>query len=191
MVNRISEYLWNMAGRKWFFIALVGYLLMGAVVMPLCAKLISDVAGKPTEILDLQFGGYTKERAQNIIAAYGDEGRALVVKVSAIADSIYPIAYTFFFVITIAWIYKAGNRHGVVYNHLHLFPFLIMVVDYCENFFLIRMIGEFPNLSERTVLIASFFTNVKWSMVVILLLMFFGGLGLLLADKLKNRRNSA
>ena len=78
MINRISEYLWSMAGRKWFFIALVGYLLMGAVVMPLCAKWISDVAGKPTEILDLQFGGYTTEKAHNIIAVYGDEGRALV-----------------------------------------------------------------------------------------------------------------
>lgn len=154
-------------------------------------KRVSEVAGKPVEILDLQYKGYTPERARQLIDSYGEEGRKLVIQFSTIADSAYPFVYTFFFIVTIAWIYKEGNRHGVVYNHLHLFPFVLMAVDFCENFFIVRMIRQYPHIQEQTVLIGSFFTTVKWALVAIQLLMILGGLLLLIMDKIRNKGVSA
>jgi hypothetical protein len=183
MLQRLSDYLLSIANRKTFAAALVVYLVFGAYVMPQGAKKFEEISGKKVEILDLQLS-YSPDKAKAILADYNDAGRAFAIKFGLIADTVYPLAYTFLFLIITAMIFKGLANYNVRTGYLHLFPLLILPVDYLENISLVNLMTSYPNLSDASIHIASAFTSLKWGLVGILAFITLGGLALLAVKRL-------
>lgn len=152
--------------------------------MPQGVKMFQEISGKPDiQVLDLQFC-YSPEKARSIISDYGEEGRGLAIKFGLIADTVYPMTYTFYFIIILTWILKGLSVYGIRYKNLHLFPLLILLVDYLENINLANLFRTYPSFSDVQVHIASFFTSLKWSLVGVLAVLILCALIWLLQKKL-------
>lgn len=178
-MEKLSAFLWRIAGWKTFAAALPVYLILGAYIMPKGAEYINQLNGAECKILDLQFH-YPVERASEIISCYSDEGRAFAVKFELIADSVYPISYTFLLIIIIAWIYKSiAKKGGAVPAYIHLFPITTMLIDYCENTGIVSMLNSYPNISSTTATITAALTATKWSSLFIQVFIILAGLMML------------
>ena len=55
---------------------------------------------------------------------------------------------------------------GLGIRYIHLFPFLVMLADYSENACIIRMLRTFPDFTDNLAQLSSFFTSLKWSLLV-------------------------
>lgn len=183
MINKIAIFFWEIASWKTFLAGLILYLFFGGYVMPAGVKAFEETSGHKVEILDLQFS-YSLERATSIISDYSDSGRKLAIKFGLIADTIYPLSYTFFFTIMFTLILKALSNYGIRYRYLHLFPLLILVTDYFENIGLATMFFYYPNFSNTHVVVTSLLTTTKWSLLILLGVMMIAGLIALTYQKL-------
>ncbi len=166
MLQKIADFFWRIAGWKTFVAALLIYIVFGAVVMPKGAQMMQQISGKNVEILDLQFG-YTPEKARAIISQYGDNGRAFAAKFELIADTFYPISYTFLFLMIMGWVFKLLAPYGFRIRYIHLLPFLVMLADYSENACIVSMLKGYPDISDRLATISSLFTSLKWSLLAV------------------------
>jgi hypothetical protein len=165
MLNKIAAFFWRIAGWKTFLPALLVYAVFAGYVMRHGAERIEEISGKKIEILDIQFS-YTPERAKAIIAQYGDAGRDFAATFELIGDTLYPITYTFLFLVIMAWVFKSLSVYGFRVRYIHLFPFLVMLADYSENACIIRMLRTFPDFTDNLAQLSSFFTSLKWSLLV-------------------------
>lgn len=182
MIKRLSDFFLNIAGLRTFLAALAIYLVFGAYVMPTGAKTFQEKAGQKVEILDLQFN-YNPAQARQIIDKYGQEGRSYAIQFGLVADTFYPMAYTFLFLIITSLIFKNLKNKGLNTGSLHLFPLVIVPVDYLENLSIANLMLKYPQVSDNEILIASFFTSFKWCLVAGLILIILGALVLMLTKK--------
>ncbi len=188
MLNKLSDFFGRIAGLKTFLAGLALDLLFNILVMPWGAETFNDLSGHKVEVLDLKFS-YSPETARAIIGAYSEAARSFAIKFGLIADTIYPLAYTFFFTITLSWILKSLSAYNIKVKHLHLFPLLILLLDYCENIGIASLMASYPNFSDLQVYITSFLTSLKWGMVGILIAIILSGLVALAGKRLLNRSN--
>ncbi len=160
------------------------YIFFGAVVMPAGVNKISEVSGKKVDILDLKFS-YTPEMARHVISEYGDSGRKYAIQFGLIADTLYPISYTFLFVVLTAWIFKAINP--IKFSRVLLLPLIIPMVDYGENLNIAVLMYDYPQLKDWQVHLSSLFTSLKWSLVGLQVLVIVGALFWLVYQKLSTK----
>jgi hypothetical protein len=186
MFQKISSFFKRIAGWKSFLAALIIYLIFGGGVMQYAAKTISEKAGKPVQILDLQFS-YSPEKARAILSEYTPEARHYCALFNAIGDSIYPIVYTALFILALAWIYKPFNKQNKIFANIHMLPLAVMLIDYCENIFIVTMLRTFPDFSDNVARTGSFFTSLKWTLVALCAFVVVYGLAMLSINKLAKR----
>ena len=175
MIKRISDYFLHIANLKTLAVATAVYLVFAAYVMPQGAKRFEEINGTKVSILDLQFS-YNPVQAKAILANYNAEGRSYAIKFGLIADTFYPMAYTFLFSIITTLIFKRLSRYEVRTGYLHLFPLLILPVDYGENTGIVTLMKKYPDLSNADVYFTSFLTSLKWSLLAGLLIIIVGAL---------------
>ena len=175
MIEKISDFFWRIANWKTFLLGLIVYLIFGGYVMPHGAKTFNDLSGKKVEVMDLQFF-YTPEKAREIISQYSDAARNFAIQFGLMADTVYPVAYTFLFLIITTLIFKGLAKYNITYKYLHLFPLIILPVDYFENICVATLFKTYPNFSNGLAYLATFFTTLKWSLVILLLLIVIAGL---------------
>ena len=166
MLDKIGDFFWRIAGLKSFIAALLIYLVFGGWVMPQGAQRIQELSGKKVEILDLQFS-YSPERAKAILANYNDASRDFAIKFGLIADTLYPMSYTFLFLVIIGWVFKSLAGYGFRIRYIHLLPFLVMLVDYGENICIATLLKSFPDVSDNLINVSSMFTSLKWSLLAV------------------------
>lgn len=182
MLAKVSGWFYRISNIKTLLAAIAVYLVFGAYVMPTGAKTFTAKAGQQVEILDLQFN-YTPAKARQIIDLYSTEARAYAVKFGLIADTLYPLAYTFLFLIITSLIFKNLKDKGIDTGSLHLFPLVIVPVDYLENISIANLLLKYPHLTDNEIRVASFFTSLKWCLVAGLVLIIAGGFVTLLLKK--------
>lgn len=183
MLEKTANFFWRIAGWKTFAAGVLIYFVFGGYVMPNGAKHFNELSGKEVQVMDLQFS-YTPEKARSIISDYKVEARNYAIKFGLIADTIYPLAYTFLFIIIMAWIFKSLAVYGFSFRFIHLFPLSILLADYAENLNLVRLFRNFPDITNAQIQMASAFTTLKWSLLVVQVLIILGGLGILLYKKM-------
>lgn len=186
MFRKIVNFTIEQSNLTTWLIALTLYLLTGGILMPYGASRISEAAGHPVEILDLQFS-YNKERVIEILSSYTERARTLAAIFNATADSFYPVIYTLLFIITICWIFKNVNGGRDYLKVLLVLPIAIMLVDYLENNYIINLLNNFPKINDTDVLYSSLFTTTKWSLVFLQISVILCGLLLLIWQKVKSK----
>lgn len=159
---KVTDFLIQTANRKSFALAVIIYLIFGVGIMPWGASKFNKLSGKEVKVVDLQVTGYNLTTANEILADYSPEARVYAAKFGLIADSLYPLAYTWLYFITFAWILKASRSDSATLRLAFVFPLLTMVVDFIENYHIGQLMYSFPEITERSVATSSLFTQTKW-----------------------------
>ncbi|NLD48684.1 MAG: hypothetical protein GX660_16090 [Clostridiaceae bacterium] len=138
---------------------IVMYILINGSPFGL-AKLMEITGGH--SILDMEMiKGYSVDKAYDILTALGEEGRAFEMKYIIPLDFPFPLAYGFFFFITLTVIAKkifTGMKKPWLIGLIALFGALC---DWLENIMVIILLQNYPNQLDGIVKSASFFTQLK------------------------------
>lgn len=147
--------------KKSILILLVINLIFPTIIFPL-------FHGSPDNIpLDLQFS-YTPEKAYQLLAQFSAEDLKTYQIVELTVDVVYPLLYGFFLSLLIFQFRK---------NYvLAIVPLLAILADLFENTGIVVLISSLPKQLNTVASITSIFSSLKWSLIVIsiLLIVIFG-----------------
>lgn len=146
-------------------------LFMGAFFPFLVGKLRALSGGGA--LLDTLFY-YPPEKAAEMIASYGDEGRRLYLWMLLSADLLYPMIYGALLALLLV---KAGRRLSGRCAWLGRFvwlPCLPVLADYGENAAIGIMLWLYPGGPKILAHLASFFTTAKWTSLLAVSLLIAG-----------------
>lgn len=173
MLTKLSQFF-NRYATGWnvlIFFAL--QMLFNLVVFPYFQAY--GVDGKALPVLDLRFG-FTPDDAYEVINLYGDEGRAKMLFIGQVVDSIYPLVYTLFDILAITFLFNKILPTGSRLRILNLFPIFAMVFDFLENHFVGKLITIYPEHNDATAHLASTFNQLKWTCAAVGILLIVIGL---------------
>ena len=126
---------------------LIGMIIVGLTIFVLAlsilmvpySSVIEENNGEDLTCLQIPF---TKSRAELIINSYNDEARAAARSLHLPGDLLFPIGYALLYAGLIGLIIRKQEgqwlRVGLV---IMFFPFVAMVFDWIENFFILRMLA--------------------------------------------------
>jgi len=138
------------------------------------------------KLLDLYFS-YTPGQAYDYLAALGVEGRSAYVRMTLTSDLAFPVIYSLTLSIALMLILRKLYQSTSPFRYLCLFPFLITIIDWCENLSLAFVTRAFPMRTDAIINSASFFTSLKWSLVVLTVLLLLAAAALLAVVAVRNR----
>jgi len=122
------------------------------------------------KLLDLHFY-YSSFQVYEHLTALGEDGRSAYTCMALSADLVFPVIYSLALSVALMLTLKKLCPPASRFRYLCLFPFLIVIIDWCENLSLAFVVQTFPEQVAWIVSFASFFTSLKWSLVVITVLM--------------------
>ncbi|NQY86741.1 MAG: hypothetical protein HRT51_03170 [Colwellia sp.] len=166
MLRRIIAWQQHWATQKTLVVFAIGYIIFPVYLLP---QILPE--GRP---LDLHLY-YSAEDAYNLIKSYGEYNRARYIVGSLTIDIIYPLYYaTFLGLILRFFIEKIDEQHGK-WQYFSLSPYIIMLIDFCENLTVITLLSIFPQRNEYLAELASVLTSTKWLLffMVSILLVYF------------------
>jgi hypothetical protein len=101
--------------------------------------------------------GYDREDINSQMLLYGEAGRALHLRFTLILDMVFPFAYGAFF----GGLLVLAARG--IFDRAILAPVVaVMLLDFSENIQLALMLGQFPDLSDGQISMASATTMAKF-----------------------------
>lgn len=151
--------------------ALVSTCMAAAAAVYTCMVLITlahlqDVSGG-MPVFDMRPTGYDMEDAQNLLAALGPAGRQYYLWRQIPLDLVYPALFGFSFFLLAIWL---GVKLQAFQRSLTVCAYIAVaaaVFDYVENFLIILILRDFPNLSDTLVGAANMATVVKSGLVTV------------------------
>lgn len=123
-------------------------------------------------LLDLHFS-YSPEQVHEHLIVLGMEGRAAYKCMALTSDLAFPIVYSFTFSVAIMLVLRELLSPASRLRYLSLLPFLIVIIDWCENLSLAWVTDIFPERANEIVNFASYCTSMKWSLVALMVLLLF------------------
>lgn len=132
------------------------------------------------QALDLKFA-YTVDDAYQALNELDQEERARYEFGILAFDMPYLLIYGLLFSGILLKLFKN--------NWIVLLPFSIMVMDFFENLFVLRILQLFPIQNEKHATFASIFTSCKWVLIGILVVLSLVGLVLLVVKKMLPKSN--
>ena len=108
---------------------------------------------------------YRPEKAYDMIAAYGEQGRRYYATIALTLDTIFPLLSAAAFSLTIARVFRAAfSRESVLHRALFV-PIGAMVADLLENAGIVTMLLNYPRELRTIALLTSSMSTVKWTAV--------------------------
>ena len=153
--------------------------LFPAVLFP--AYGIGDI-----KLLDLHFS-YSPDLVYKHLAALGEEGRSAYTRMALTSDLVFPVVYSLALSVALMLVLQKLFPPASRFRYLCLFPFLIIIVDWCENLSLAFVTYAFPEPVDWIVNSASFFTSLKWTLVVLTVLMLLTAVTIRIVSSLRGR----
>lgn len=133
---------------------------------------------------------YRPEKAYDMIAAYGYDGRRYYATIALTLDTIFPLLSALTFGLVLARLFhRAFSREGVLHRALFV-PVSAMMADLLENAGIVTMLLSYPKRLRAIALLTSSFSTVKWTAVAAESLLVVIGLIAWLIDALRGRRSA-
>ena len=173
-MKNISDFFIRISNWKTLLLFFIIYLCFNLYFLPKGFKDIVPTEDKNLPILDLQFG-YNPERVKEIVAMYTGEAKEAYIFNCAVVDGIYPVVYMFFFAIIFSLVFYKWKINPW-FKYMNLFSFIIVVLDYLENYHIIRMLKNFPGNIDSLAVSCSAVTLLKWIFAGIAFTMILGGI---------------
>lgn len=146
-------------------------LVMIRWIVPNASSKVIDYACDPenAEILDIKQFGFSKAEAYQALEAMGEEGRGHYVSFHRREDLAFPFVYGLYLTLTVFLL--LGRRWKPQIRYLILIiPIIAMLADLTENHHVVMLVGEFPDLGRRTLILASSANAIKWGALILTLL---------------------
>jgi hypothetical protein len=170
MKDQFLHFLRKMARWYWLLILFVFQLVfMWAFrgLFPYSVEKIQQITGgrglPDSEIY------YTYHQLFQVFDAYGETGRAMYLQIQLI-DMVYPVVYSLLLAGILMALYKRSR-----FEHVVFIPFMAALFDYVENILLRTSVQAFPAMNDAVVQIAAMATLLKWSLLVLSLLLMIPG----------------
>lgn len=148
------------------FIFLLLFICFNAFVFPF---FISQYGLENQIILDLS-PGFSPDLAYDTMHSYGVHGRKGVLIITGVVDMIYPLIYSMLLMFVMSRLKSFAPKFLNEIKQFFLIPLLIFLFDFLENISILTMIKLFPNRNDPISLAASFFGMLKWSFVLLCIL---------------------
>jgi hypothetical protein len=169
----LSNFFIRFAKAWIILVAFVVVLIFEAIVLP-GARATIEAASGGTGTLDLVFF-YGPATANDMIASYGDAGRAAYRTTELTADLLFPIAYTLLMALSITWLFQRAFDKGSAVQYLNLAPVGAFLFDLLENIGVVILLSSFPNQPFVVTLLTTVFSGLKWVFVFFsFILLIFG-----------------
>jgi len=120
--------------------------------------------------LDLYFS-YSPDQVYQHLAALGTKGRSTSVSMALTTDMVFPVVYSMALSVVLVLVLRKLLPPERRLRYLCLFPFLIILADWCENVSLSMVMRTYPGRTDTIVIFASTFTSLKWMLIILTLLM--------------------
>jgi hypothetical protein len=135
--------------------------VFSAFLIPSAGDKLKSISGG-VGFIDLLFS-YTPETIQSMLNSYGNEGISFYKNFTITIDLFYPIIYSLFLALLIAWLFKKSISTESKMHYLSIVPLFSWIFDWLENINILIMLYIYPNIPHFVVNISSICTSIKWS----------------------------
>lgn len=137
-------------------------------------------------LLDLHFS-YNPDQVYEHLSMLGTKGRSAYARMALTSDLLFPVSYSLALSVALMLVLRKLILPESRFRYLCLFPFLIVIVDWCENLSLAFVTRTFPERANTIISFASVFTSLKWTLVVLTTLMLVLGLTVWATKSIRGR----
>lgn len=162
-METLHQFLNRIANLKTFFVLLAAYVVFPGYILKNAEVNINQFAGKPIGPIDLTFG-LNPSKTLEMVAAYGEQGRAYYAQGEMTMDVIYPIVYTFLFAVILTLLFR--NKPYTPFRYVNLLPFVTMLFDFIENVFIVMLLYRYPEQSMMVAVLCEIAKLLKWLSLV-------------------------
>jgi hypothetical protein len=159
-MKRIKEIIYKYSSGKrvlWLFILTnLVYAFMLIITIP---KTMTFSNGM--KLLDMMPAGYDSEYINRLFEALGENGRNVYLYNQIPVDMIYPFLFAISYCLLIAYFLKKINKLNSLFFYLCFLPVIAGIADYLENFGIISMLINYPNLSQISMTTTNVFSITK------------------------------
>ena len=180
----LSPLLRSVSGRTILILVAVLALFSLAVVRPLYDR-IETFSGGIGAIDALIV--YTPERAYEMIAAYGQQGRQYYATIALTVDTAFPFLLALTFSLILASVFRRAFARAEVQHRAVLVPVAALAADLLENAGIVALLLSYPKRLPAVAVLASAFSTTKWTAVAAEATLVFVGLLALLIQKTQQR----
>lgn len=167
MTDKLLTLLTKFATGKWVIVFLFLVIAINAFALP--------VIYPRFETLDLQ-SSYSPERAYQLIASYGEEGRQYYTLIELTLDAIYPLLSALMFSSLTIFLFRRVFPLNSFWQKLPLLGLIVMLVDYLENTGIVVMLLSYPRRLDLVAQAANMFTVAKFGLSQLELILIVIGL---------------
>lgn len=149
----------NISGGKvliFFILTNLIYVFMLTITIPKTMEFSDGM-----KLLDMMPTGYNSEYIQTLFSTLGEDGRGVYLFNQIPVDMIYPFLFGIGYCLLIAYFLKKLNKFNSLFFYLCLLPVIAGLADYLENFGIITMLNNYPNLSQISMTTTNIFSIVK------------------------------
>jgi len=149
----------NLTGKRillLFFLTNIVYAVMLTITIP---KVMTFSNGM--KLLDMMPTGYDSEYINSLFEALGEGGRHAYLYSQLPVDMIYPFLFGISYCLMIGYFLKKINKLDSAFFYLCFLPVIAGIADYLENFGIITMLNNYPDLSQSSMNATNYFSIVK------------------------------
>lgn len=139
-----------------FVLTNIVYAFMLIVTIPKTMELSNGM-----KLLDMMPAGYDVNYVSELFNLLGEYGRGVYLTNQIPVDMIYPALFGLTYCLLLAYLLKKINKFTIPFRYLCLLPVIAGIADYCENFGIITMLINYPDLTAFTANATNLFSVVK------------------------------
>lgn len=165
-------------------IRLLLLLMLLSILFPVFIFPAAGIGGDTP--LDL-YMSYSPGQVYEYLGGLGASGRSAYAKMELTTDLLFPVVYSLALTVALVMAARRLLPPDSRLRYVYLFPWLIMIADWCENLSLVAVIHAYPDQLDTVVMAASLFTSVKWGFLALTVIMLLVAGAMLVAMRFRSR----
>lgn len=178
----------NIQGKKVLLLFLLTNIVYAAMLLVTIPRVMDFANGM--NLLDMMPMGYDFEYIDSLFHTLGPKGRNAYLYTQIPLDMIYPFLFGISYCLVLGYCLKKLNRLKSPFVYLCLLPLIAGMADYFENFGILALLSDYPEISYSTVTITSSFTLLKSICTTLYFIILIGFLALLLIKASRKRKST-
>lgn len=132
------------------------YVFMLTVTIPKTMEFSNGM-----KLLDMMPMGYDLNYVSELFKSLGENGQKVYLTNQIPVDMIYPLLFGLTYCLLLAFFLKKLNKLNTPLIYICFIPIIAGIADYFENFGIIAMLKNYPELTEVAVKTTSSFSLIK------------------------------
>lgn len=132
------------------------YVFMLTVTIPKTMEFSNGM-----KLLDMMPMGYDLNYVNELFKSLGENGQKVYLTNQIPVDMIYPLLFGLTYCLLLAFFLKKLNKLNTPLIYICFIPIIAGIADYFENFGIIAMLKNYPELTEVAVKTTSSFSLIK------------------------------